>query len=1076
MTSMDERMTRSPATAQAYSETPASLAPADQRLIEAGFPCHQVGAETQRERGASSALPPLYYLHVWWARRPLTPSRAAILASLLPADADPEEFVKALGIRVFTANVHGVPWVLHEERIRERVQIDDGALNIRADAVVQRALEREQQVRNENRKQICGLLEVHPDLATDPTLLRWRDEVRPLPVVNREELLPIEVGMGDPAWASEKMEFAKSYGIRFPGDPYGYPRAFSINTTPVAPNNAKVVLDPTAGGGSIPFEAFRLGHRVIANELNPVASVILHATLEFPAKFGTNLAHDIDKWGQKLLAQVHTALRPFFGLGQTFESRGLPAASVIASLDSNEAQQFRTEGIVDFLHCRQLTCPHCRGDAPLLNSCWLSKEGEKWGVAVETRADRTVRFRPYRLEKGNRGPNGEDPNERTVTRGIGQCVHCQQAIDGDEIKRQARGESEHGRWQDRLYCVVAIRLEPKLDKHGRVQRYASGAKAGQIKTRKVRYFRAPNEVDLQALQNAEAELERRRFDFEMEGLIPHEMTPAPCKQSQLHQYGFLSWSDLFTPRQLLGHLTLVQTLNGMKREILAAVGDERGRAIITYLQFAIDKSVDYNSKQTRWHFGRGVLVGTFGRHDYSIKWSFGEMVFSGASSGPAWGLSQVCDAYRHIAALVTPPDRTALETNRITVLNGSGAHLASVADRSVDLIVMDPPYYDNVPYAKLADYYYVWQRRVLADLYPGWFDAPLANKDDEAIADSSLTGSAASAKQRYERLMQAIYAESRRVLRDDGLLTLMFTHKGQDAWESLTGALIRAGWSITATMPVESESGHSTHQKDVASAASSIFITCRKREHADRAPFSWSFGGGVKTELESAVRKGLREFDQLKLSPVDRMIAAWGRALRVYSNRWPVLDGEEEVTPIRAMQEAARVVAEEEVNRLSGGRVTVDNLDAESRLAVIALGINGLGDFAFDDALQMSKSLNLALQMRNGNYRVDTETVVYTNEADGQLAAPLAKRGSRLRLLRPEQRLSQRLAHPQTLWDTLCGLIVHYRDGGVVAARNYLTANDQRESDALRGLLQVWAKECRDDALRREALLIGYEL
>ncbi|MFP4146333.1 MAG: hypothetical protein ACLFSI_01290 [Halorhodospira sp.] len=274
---------------------------------------------------------------------------------------------------------------------------------------------------------------------------------------------------------------------------------------------------------------------------------------------------------------------------------------------------------------------------------------------------------------------------------------------------------------------------------------------------------------------------------------------------------------------------------------------------------------------------------------------------------------------------------------------------------------------------------------------------------------------------------------------------------------------------------MESEIADATHQKDLASAASSIFLSCRPiSRKGDQTPASWSHE--IKAPLEAAVREGLAEFEQLNLSPVDRMIASWGRALRLYSEHWPVLDGDEEVPPTRAMQEAARVVAEEEVSRISGGRITVDDLDGESRLAVIALGINGLGAFAFDDALQMSKSLNLALQHKSGNYRADPEMVAYNNETDPAKAAPLAKKGSKLRLLAPSERDRQRLDRPQTAWDVLGGLIIQYREGGVVAARNYLSANGRAESEALRGLLQVWADECGDEDLRREACLIDYEL
>ncbi|WPL18353.1 hypothetical protein Thiowin_03424 [Thiorhodovibrio winogradskyi] len=245
-------------------------------------------------------------------------------------------------------------------------------------------------------------------------------------------------------------------------------------------------------------------------------------------------------------------------------------------------------------------------------------------------------------------------------------------------------------------------------------------------------------------------------------------------------------------------------------------------------------------------------------------------------------------------------------------------------------------------------------------------------------------------------------------------------------------------------------------------------------ERAERQPSSWAYE--VRARLETAVRDGLAEFARLKLNPVDRMIACWGRAPRVYSQHWPVRDGDELVPPTRAMREAARVVAEEEVSRLSGGLVTVEDLDAESRLAVIALGINGLGDFAFDDALQMSRSLNFHLQQRNGNYRVSDALVAYASASDSERAAPLAIRGNRLRLLKPEERARVRLDNPQTLWDRLCGLILLYRDGGIVAARNYLSAHGQLDNPALRGLLKVWANECGDETLQREARLIDYEL
>jgi len=169
---------------------------------------------------------------------------------------------------------------------------------------------------------------------------------------------------------------------------------------------------------------------------------------------------------------------------------------------------FQNESLDGFLLTRQVTCHHCGGEAPPLKNHWLSKvDSDPWGMRVVPENGK-VRFETYRVKHG-RGPHGEDPNMATVNRGIGQCVHCKQAIDGDEIKRQARGESPHGAWKDRLYAVVAVRSEPKLDARGLPLRYSSGARKGEIKTTKIRYFRSPNERNLEALVESERRLAER---------------------------------------------------------------------------------------------------------------------------------------------------------------------------------------------------------------------------------------------------------------------------------------------------------------------------------------------------------------------------------------------------------------------------------------------------------------------------------------------------------------------------------------------------------------------------------------
>ncbi len=1058
----------------------------DVRLIEAGFPCHQVGAETQRERGASSALPPLYFLHVWWARRPLTPSRAAILASLLPADTDPDWFLRQLGIEKPVAEVNGATWVLVGPVLDKVAATEDGKKFLRVDERVLTLLAREDARRAENRATIMELTAADESLANDPVLKRWQQESQPIPQPWPEEgaVVPVRMVAADPAWGKERIEWENAHGLRTSDDKYGYSRAYT-NAQTVSTQSGFTVLDPTSGGGSIPFEALRLGHKVIANELNPVATVILHATLEYPMRFGPSLAKDIERWGNRLRDRMVDQIIDLFPASQIPEQERL-ALNAHLSKRPDMSGDFLDETLDGFLYCRQVTCPHCGGEAPLLNTSWLSKEaGKQWGVRVVTDGrDRggTVQFTTYRVHKG-RGPNGEDPNFATVNRGVGTCIHCRQAIEADEIKRQARGESEHGTWKDRLYCVVAVRLQPKLDSHGQPQRYATGARRGEIKTEKVRFFRPPNDVDLQALQVAEQRLQDNWERWDAAGLIPTETFPQGNDMRPVN-YGMLRWCDMFTPRQLLGHLTLVEELNRLKPLILNELGGERGRAVVTYLQLAVDKGVDYNAKLTFWDGERGVRH-VFSGHDYRVNLAFAEMVFSGPYSGISWCLSQVVSAYSDICKIA--PNQALPD---LQILNGTAAHIDNVQDESVDLICMDPPYYNNVQYAELSDFFYVWQKRTLKDLYPTYFRRRLTNKEDEAVANPDRDGGNREAKKAYERLMGEIFAECHRLLKTGGIMTLMFTHKSQDAWEVLTRTIIENGWIISSAVPISSESHQSMNIRDMAAAASSIFLTCRKRLRESSEPASWTgFGGtGVAQRIRQAVTEGLTEFAALHLNPVDEMVASYGRALRVLSEQWPVLDGDEVVGPVLAMNEASRVVAAHQIRRITGGRLQVEDLAPEAAMALTLFGIYGLGQFPYDEALNLSKSLNIALETKASNYQADSRFIgVNTTTATGRrtaaraeeqgLAAPLVRQGSKLRLTAPGERDERRILQaPQTEWDLLHGLLLAHEQGDLPVARAYLDQKAAGRKELVIDLLHVWAEEVTDEALRRQARELRFGL
>jgi hypothetical protein len=332
---------------------------------------------------------------------------------------------------------------------------------------------------------------------------------------------------------------------------------------------------------------------------------------------------------------------------------------------------------------------------------------------------------------------------------------------------------------------------------------------------------------------------------------------------------------------------------------------------------------------------------------------------------------------------------------------------------------------------------------------------------------------------------------------DGALLTLSFDNKllvqrandESAQLEQLEGMRIKANFH-TAAFPVESEAADSMHQVNVAAAASSIFIACRKRDTTDETPESWTgFGGlGVQHKVRAAVQQGLAEFAPLKLNPVDEMVAAYGRALHVLSQHWPVMDGDEQVSPLRAMNEASRVVAEHQIQRITAGRLRVDDLDPETAMALTLYGIYGLLEIPYDDLLTLSKSMNIRLEGKAGGYRIEPgqrfiginqETTGRRSRGTGAetqgFAAPLARKGSKLRIALPEERDPRRLERPQTDWDRLHGALLAYRRGELPVARQYLSTHAADRTERIADLLAVWAREMDDDKARAEAenLLFG---
>lgn len=828
------------------------------RLIERWLPIAEVGIESVRERTPMTPFPAPNRLHVWWARRPLVASRAAVLASILPEDADRDAFKHALGIH------------------------------------------------------------------------------------------------GDPLAARQRIDRADRLGERLGSNAYGYPRAFSYNPeieelNALGAEEPYIIVDPTAGGGAIPFEAYRLGLSVVGNDLNPVASLIQKATLEFPAKFGGELLDEFKTIGPQWASQVRERLKDAF-------------------VDEPD-KECRPDG---YLWARTITCPYCAGKVPLSPNWRLAPNGTGVRLIPHVHSGPGDEQRECSFEIVD---NQENQSDGTVAKGDAVCPYpdCGRAINGDEIKRQAQA----GRMGDQLFAVVYKRAA------------ITKTKTGKTRIKWTRGYRAPKNDDVNNEVIAEI-LASKLAEWEALDIIPSEIIPDGSKTDEAHRYGATMWRDMFSPRQLLAHGVGVEVFREMLENDRAAgkLTDARAAAYV-YVAIGMDKLRDYGSRMTRWIVNRETLANTFDRHDFAFKWSYAEMAILVEGQGLDWAMSATEKSMKELVAMVGRDEKGDLlsqpkdKRGSIGITNGSGASMPQIADKSVDAVVMDPPYGANVMYAELSDFFYVWLKRTAGLVVPELFTRRLADKDAEAVANKAhfkgQKGMARLADDDYRMKMEGIFAECRRVLKDDGIMTVMFTHKDTGAWDALAMSLMDAGFVITASWPVNTEASGSLHIKDKAAANSTIFLVCRPREEVQEEAVYWE---DVEPEVAKAVRSRVGEFQAAGIQGVDLYLASFGPALEAFSRHWPLTRGTpapepkrkrrsqgdmfEEFDPYAVRPEDALNAARREVKswrlaQLASVKAQSD-MDGPTAFYVLAWDSFKAVSFPYDEALRLARAVGVDLE------------------------------------------------------------------------------------------------------------------
>ena len=555
------------------------------------------------------------------------------------------------------------------------------------------------------------------------------------------------------------------------------------------------------------------------------------------------------------------------------------------------------------------------------------------------------------------------------------------------------------------------------------------------------------------------------------------MLPEGNKTREPQRYGMPSWADMFSPRQRLAHGYCVQAFRELVDEDQASGDlDDIRKAAWCFVAMGVDKLINRNSLLSRWVPKNETVVGTFDSHDFGMKWSYAEMAVTIEGLGLDWALDDLQDCIKELVGMSGYPDppngtvalalpeetHRAVPTKQVTA--DSADLLLSLDSGSVDAIVFDPPYYDNVSYSELSDFFYVWLKRTAGHVYPEWFGDYLTDKTNEAIASPARfrTGNGAVKRAKsvkdlayddYVVRMRRIFSECRRIIKDDGIMTIMFTHKTTDAWDALTVGIIDAGFRITATWPVKTESDSSLNIRDRAAARSTILLACRPKTGHTVGNSSWE---QVEQEVARAVRERLPILEGYDLRPLDIYLAAFGPALEVISNNWPIRrelanpqrpNDPFAVTPNDALQVARREVFAARRRRISS--LWANNPgDPLTEFYILTQDSTGSATIPFDEANMVARCIGLELGE-------DPAIQIYE------------KKGSNINLLTANRRLEQGKISPSAPSfrniDRVHTAIALAGSSGVNSAMQWCRMQGFRDDAPFKGTLEALLRIMRAD-------------
>jgi putative DNA methylase len=681
------------------------------------------------------------------------------------------------------------------------------------------------------------------------------------------------------------------------------------------------VLDLFAGGGTIPLEAARLGCEATAIELNPVAHLIEKCTLEYPQRFGPSLAEDIRIWGERWVAgawgrvgHLYQPVREEREDGTLFDSGAGSAAAARAAGRP-----------IAYLWTRTVPCPnpaHGPHEVALVRQTWLVKKKGRY-AALRPKVDReklTVHWEV--VEAASPEELGFDPAGFSK-RGRSTCLVCGAVVDSAYIK----AEGCAGRMGVTPLAAVLVK---------------EGGRGRE-------YF-AVGEFPLPDFEACSAVLDGLDVAPPDELIVDNDSL-----NFKVPPYGLTHFRDLFTLRQLATLCAFAQGVREIYDEMVAqGMEKERAEAISAYLGLALGKLVDHSSTLCTWHTRVQTLLHTFSRQALPMTWDFCEINPFGRTAGDASTFVNTS------ADILEALSETAW---RINVQRADATHLPD-RDATFDAVITDPPYYDNISYADLSDFFYVWLKRSVGFLFPEHLGGELTPKRREAIvAPYRHDGDKKAAREFYEHEMASAFAEAHRVLKPGAPLVCVYAHKTTLGWSSLVEALRRARFAITEAWPLDTEMPERAVGQGTSSLASSIFLVARRREGDEVGD-----AGVVRGALDAVIEERLDRLTAAGVTGSDLIIATIGAALQPFTRYASVeLSNGEELPATAFLEEVQSRVLAAVLRKVHGLDNSVGAIDPATRYYVLSRYSYGYGKVDFDEANNLARTAGLELEdLRHG--------------------------------------------------------------------------------------------------------------